>query len=358
MIIIFFTFSLIIRGLIIFLSKDIANFDLNSYLIVGKYLYQGESIYPQIAINHYPYFPFFLYFQLLAYFLEKKFMFSSIVVLKSIINLFDLGNGFLVYQLTKKNLKKTIFYLFNPVSLLIFSFHGQFDSIPLFFLLSALYLLRKKNELPAIINYSLSVLAKPWPIFFLPIFVFSLKKKSSMIIPPFIFIFAMVVYNLFWPSGIIDIFYPIITYRSIFDIWGIGLIIKNFFFKNFSQTPIFLQKIFLFIFIIFLFNYSIYLAKNKKINLLKKFFCLLIFFYIFTTGFSIQYFSWLIPFLFIDNKSFKLLYCNLVIYCLLNYSLLIWQNAYVMNLLFVFSIFLWLLLFYFWISMSKRACCK
>lgn len=355
MLILTFIFSFIIRESIILFSTNINNFDLSSYRLVGKTLFEGESIYPQIAINHYPYFPFFLYFQLLAYFLEKKFMLSSIIFLKSIINLFDLGNGFLVYQLTNKNLKKTIFYLFNPVSLLIFSFHGQFDSIPLFFLLFALHLLRKKNELPAIINYSLGLLAKPWPIFFLPIFVFSLKKKSSIILVPFILVLSMIVYNLFWPSGFIHIFYPIIAYRSIFDAWGIGLMIKSFFFKNLSQTPIFLQKIFLFLFLIFLFNYSIYLAKNKKINLSKKFFFLLIFFYIFTTGFSIQYFSWLIPFLFIYNKSFKLLYCNLVIYCLLNYSFWIWQNVYIKNLLFVFSIFLWLSLFYFWILMNKRA---
>ncbi len=355
MLILFFILSFIIRGAIILFSKNINNFDLSSYILVGKALFEGKSIYPQIAINRYPYFPFFLYFQLFAYFLEKKFTFSSIVFFKLIINLFDLGNALLIYKLTKKNFKKTTFYLFNPVSILIFCFHGQFDAIPLFFFLLSLYLLKQKNELLGLIIFSLSVLAKPWPVFFLPLIFFSLKKRLLIIITPLATILAILVYIFFWPTDFFSVFYPVVAYRSLFDVWGIGFLIKNLFFKDLSQTPIFLQKTFLFLFIKAFFVYSLFLAKKKGVNLINKIFFLLIFFYAFTVGFSVQYFSWLIPFLFVLRSFPFFLYLNLLIYCSLNYFLWILPNDYFLKNLFLnFSVFLWIIFLISWISMNKE----
>ncbi len=48
------------------------------------------------------------------------------MLFKIFINLLDLG-VYLFYLLSKRNLKITKFYAFNPVSLLIFSFYDQFD---------------------------------------------------------------------------------------------------------------------------------------------------------------------------------------------------------------------------------------
>ncbi len=354
MLILSFIFSFFVRGSIILLSKNINNFDLSSYRLVGESLFLGKSIYPQIAIIHYPYFPFFLYFQLLAYLLEKKFLLPLIILVKLIINFFDLGNGFLIYHLTKKNVKKTIFYLFNPVSLLIFCFHGQFDAIPLFFFLLSLYFLKQKNELLGLIIFSLSVLAKPWPIFFLPLLFFSLKKRFLIVITPLTTILAILVYIFFWPTDFFSVFSPVIAYRSLFDVWGIGFLIKNLFFKDLAQTPIFLQKTFLFLFINAFFIYSLFLSRNKAINLIKKIFFLLIFFYTFTVGFGVQYFSWLIPFLFVLRSFPYFLYLNFLIYCSLNYSLWIWQNDYFLKNLFLnFNVLLWIIFLISWISMNK-----
>lgn len=137
--------ALFLRLLTIFVSRNIDNYDLQSYLQVGELTLNKTNIYPDIANLRHPYFPAFLYIEAFAYWLgnlEGLRRLGIITIIKIIISLFDLVNVYLVYLLSEKNLKKAFFYATNPIPILIFAFHGQFDSIPLFFLLLSLYLIK------------------------------------------------------------------------------------------------------------------------------------------------------------------------------------------------------------------------
>ena len=169
--------ALIIRLTVLIIFKNVDNYDLQSYQLVGKTTAQGLNIYPKVANLHHPYFPVFLYLEALTW--RIPFM------IKTINLFFDLGIVYLVYLLSKKNLTKTLAYALNPVTPLIFLLHGQFDAIPIFFLLLSLYLVNlrvtrhERLWTPlGCLSFSLAVMFKTWPLLFAVAIYKQLKNKK------------------------------------------------------------------------------------------------------------------------------------------------------------------------------------
>jgi len=339
------------RLLVIFFSQNISNFDLLSYKKIGELTLQKINIYPQIAKIHHPYFPFYLYIEALAILFNNRFGINYIFFLKFINLIFDLGIIYLIYLLSNKNLKTTLFYSLNPISILIFFFHGQFDALPLFFILLSIYFLKQKKELFSILSYSFAFLAKTWPILFvMPIFK-KIKNKKNLILIFFFPVIFIVPYGISFGNNFLDIIKTPFTYRSLFSFWGLGKAIHLTFFRYQSQPPIYLQKIFLSLFLITFFIYSLKITYK---NLIIYFFDLLFFFYIFTVGFAIQYLSWFIPFLFlIKPKYYYFIYLITFIAVFFNY--LSWVNNSLPNLIITALIFLnWAAFIFFIIYWKKQ----
>ena len=147
---IIFIFALLIRLICLYLFRNVNNYDLQSYIQVGELTLKRINIYSDIANLHHPYLPFFLYAEAVAIKLGQTSLMSQIgstIIIKALLIVFDLGIIYLVYLLSMKNQKTTFLYAINPVTILITALHGQFDVIPVFFILLAIYLLNKKNEL-------------------------------------------------------------------------------------------------------------------------------------------------------------------------------------------------------------------
>jgi hypothetical protein len=310
-----FLLALIIRLICLYLFINVINYDLKSYIQVGELTLKGINIYPKVANLHHPYLPFFLYFEAVAVWLsESKIM--ALAIIKIINILFDIGILYLVYLLSKKKLKTTFIYAMNPVTILITTLHGQFDVIPVFFILLAIYLLNKKQELLSVLSFSLAVLTKTWPILFLiPILRKvcichprengdperlnsrrSLSPNGSgnetvklILLLTLILIFPIlftIIYCLFFKTNPIDIGKTLTSYQGLWGIWGPWQLL--------GKTRILWQKLSTFIFLVSFFGYSLF---NKDKNLIKNILSLLFFFFIFTTNFSIQYLAWITPFL-------------------------------------------------------------
>lgn len=146
-----------------------------------------------------------------------------------------------------------------------------------------------------------------------------------------------------------NIFYVVLTYRSLFSHWGFGQILKNLFFPLADQPPIFFQKLFLRLFLLIFFAYLIKLMKEK--NLLKSISKLLLFFYTFTVGFSVQYLSWIIPFLvLLRSKRTLLITFFSTFYLLSNY--LSWKSSFnfLSRWISPLGIILWLIFLISWFS--------
>ena len=212
--------------------------------------------------------------------------FGTIVIIKIINIIFDLGILYLVYLLSKKNLKTAFLYAINPVTILITTLHGQFDVIPIFFILLTIYLLQQKKELASILSFSFAVLTKTWPILFLIPIARKIKNKKLLILIIVLPVIFSLIYVLLFKSSLISIIKTLTYYQGLWGIWGL--------FDLLGKQRILFQKLTTLIFLVGFFAYSFF---NNKKNLIKNILSLLLFFFVFTTNFSIQYFTWIIPFL-------------------------------------------------------------
>lgn len=304
-----FILALFLRLIIILLSQNIDNYDLQSYFLIGKLTSKRIDIYPDAANLHHPYFPAFLYIESLGYLLGKLGGFGrlgTILIIKFIISLFDIGNIYLVYLLSNKNLKKAFLYAINPVSILIFAFHGQFDSIPIFFLLLAIYF----SSLPlGYLFLSLAIMIKTWPVLFIFTLFKRLKNKKLILLLPIFPIISILFYIFFFNSKIIEILKTLISYQGVWGIWGLSVF--------FNQIRFRWQKL---ITLLFLSSFFIYSLKIKRKNIIDEILTLLFFFFTFTTNFSIQYLSWLMPFLtIIKPRNYWLITISISIFIILTF---------------------------------------
>ena len=307
--------AIFIRLICLYLFRNVSNYDLESYFKVGELTLKRVNIYPEISNLHHPYLPFFLYFEALAVWLGKS-KIISVMIIKSINILFDLGILYLVYLLSNKNLQKTFIYAINPVTILITTLHGQFDVIPIFFILLSIYWINIKKEALSVFSFSFAILTKTWPV----LFIIPILRKVCVCHPRengdperldsrlclrrqvrgndrwglltilimFFPVLFTTLYCVFFKVNPIDIGKTIIYYQGLWGIWGPWSWI--------GKIRIIFQKAATILFLISFLGYSLI---NTTKSIVKNIYLLLIFFFIFTTNFSIQYFAWFIPFLII-----------------------------------------------------------
>ncbi|GIW64859.1 MAG: hypothetical protein KatS3mg092_0792 [Patescibacteria group bacterium] len=278
-----------LRLLTIFVFKNIDNYDIQSYYLVGKSIFEGIKIYPDIAKLHHPYLPFFLYIEYFAYIIGKNKLIISIII-RFVNTFFDIGNIYLIYLLSK-SYKKAFLYAINPISILIFCLHGQFDAIPIFFLLLTIYFLQTKKQFISMIFYSLAILIKTWPILFMFLFLKRLKNRIYIFLALLFPVISILVFSILFKNSFINILKTILGYQSVWGVWGWSILLQTLRFRY--------QKIMIFLFLIVFYLIS-YLKNNKDIK--KEILFLLIIFIIFSPTFSIQYFSWIIPFFILNFK--------------------------------------------------------
>ncbi|MBI5127728.1 hypothetical protein HZA76_04715 [Candidatus Roizmanbacteria bacterium] len=342
--------SIVLRLLGIYLFRNVDNYDVQSYIQVGTLTLKHINVYPKVANLHHPYFPVFLYIEAFAFWLGRLGglgRLGIIIILKVIINLFDFGNLYLVYLLSNRNLKSALLYVINPVSFLIFTLHGQFDAIPLFLLLLAVYLIKTKKTVASILVFSMSVAIKTWPLLFITGFYKRIKNKKLILLTSVFPLMFIVIYSILFKSSIFSILKTILNYQGLWGIWGLSSVLEFFF--NFGR---FQQKI---ITGVFLISFFVFYYFFKKISHIKEILFFLLFFLIFTTNFSIQYFSWLMPFLVIVKpKNYWLVTMAITEYLVLSY--LSWRFTSInQSILIVSGLILWLYLAsIFWMAYRKK----
>jgi hypothetical protein len=161
-------------------------FDIDSYRIVGSLLRSGQSIYTDPT--RHPYLPFEAYAMGGASWLSYHTgdPFTLIVKLPAI--LADALIPAVLLAWTGRGLSETRarwsawVYAFNPLTILVVSVHGQFDSVPLFFAVAALWFLREPgarlSRRDVILSGALmgfAILSKTWPLMLVPIAAWQLR---------------------------------------------------------------------------------------------------------------------------------------------------------------------------------------
>jgi hypothetical protein len=293
--------SALLHGLIIYLSIPFTNYDLNSWRIGGESVLKGINIYPIVALRNLPFLPLFLYLEAFALIISSK-IFTQIIILKIIFSFFNLCVIYLIYLLSKKNAYMTALYAFNPVSLLVTCFHGQFDSLPVFLILLCVYLIQKRRKTIPLLILSFAITLKTWPVLFcIPLFRLMKTKFtiryiiSSLTLLSIFPILCTAFYTFFFHANPLLIAKVVISYGGVVTIWGLS---KGLFLLIGKNKILFFVLKLLFVVILFVFQ-----IRNKEKSVFTQIYFAMVLFFVITTGFGIQYFYWIIPFAFLSEKS-------------------------------------------------------
>ena len=172
--------------------------ELPSVLIEGSMSdYYLDGLYP--FLNSPDYFTVYPTFSQLVFYVSSLFggmdIHSSILIMKSILLIFEIGTIVLCLRLLSKlNLSKkyALIYALNPLVIIEIMGNVHFEGIMLFFFLSAIYLLLVNRHFASAIGFSLSVASKLLPLMFIPAFYIYIKRQKRQAFK-YVFIVAALV---------------------------------------------------------------------------------------------------------------------------------------------------------------------
>lgn len=210
---------------------------------------------------------------------------------------FDLGIASLLYKLFEKPKNKLLaltLWIFNPINLYATYMMGQFDVIPTFFALLALYFAIKKDR------YFLSALF--------------LGLGASFKIFPILFLIPLALVSNKWVDrikifsiGILTYLVTIFPFLNSHGFRSTALVAGQTTKSLYANIPISGgETIYIFPFFIILFYLFFLFSKVKEKDLWSRFFVVILLFFVFTHTHP-QWFLWITPFLIIDlvKSQFK-----------------------------------------------------
>jgi hypothetical protein len=187
----------------LWLASPGAAFDLESYRLTAHSLWHGH-LYRQAGLGgRYPYLPLWALCLLPLTGLSRILRLPPALLFKIPGLLGDLGLVFLIYRmahrleedpsrgLPPRPLESPAFwsalaYAANPVAILITAGHGQFDSLPVLFLLLAAYFFEFSkspfSDRWSALSLAAAVGLKSWPAFFLPLFLKNLPLRRQRLV--------------------------------------------------------------------------------------------------------------------------------------------------------------------------------
>lgn len=311
--------SLVIRIFLISQSRHVA--DIYLMYKMGITFLEGSNPYLSLDFNSYP--PLAIYLEAISINISSSLRTEFVTVFKFWPNLADFILGFLIYKFLIKMKTKpvnaalwAIFFLLNPVSIIISSVHGQIDSITNLFVVISVFILtfyhKRLYVYLSAIFLGIALAIKPNPVMLIPLFIFykdlHLKQKiiylmlifSPLILTVFPFLGdnpKQVLFKMLFYSGFNDISFAAVL-RSI---WyqvnaGVALPLSSEL-LNASKFVFGTGAIILILF-----------SAGSR-NLAKA--CLAIYLLFLSAYFGIasQYLVWVIPFAILAKERMIFLYC-------------------------------------------------
>ncbi len=312
----------LLLGLIILISLVVRSFfgilvfgtnDTEAWLILAKVMDCGYRLHTFIR---YPYPPLWETFIRAFYPLEKFTQIPYYYLIKIPPIIADALIIYLIYLIalqlgySRKNaLYRSLFYAISSVSLLITSFHGQFDSITLFFVLLAIYLLQTNKvnyQLLSAVSLGLSAVSKPWTVILIPLFAMRVKgvigKLTYLLLTGVVIGLSLIPYLILDPGPFIrDIF----LYGSTRDL-GLAVLLDYFsinkirYFESISNILSVTHPVGKLSIIIGLLS-GYFFCIRKKISPISSTVIILLVFYSVSTGVGAQYLYWIIPLLLLSS---------------------------------------------------------
>lgn len=315
--------------------------DVGLFETVGIKLLERVDFYVFDGENHgtFPFLPFMNWFYALAHVLGKVTTLSFIFFVRLLMITAVFTTTIMIGKLNKSqdSKKDQLFFLFNPVNLLVVSFHGQADILLIFFVLASIFFLKQKHKsiVKSAVLMGLSILTKTWSVIFIPLFFIKIKefsKKCLWLLTQAVIIFlitgfyvrlfhsdfALLVETLTSHVGGAPGFWGYTGFMSLVSelIPSVSWLINSLEDKA--------RYILIFAFLV-----AFALIVKKRIPLLPSIVILLLTFKLATPGWGIQYTAWILPFAAVSGmtKSLKTYSYLAIPYVAFSYLLIITNHS-------------------------------
>jgi hypothetical protein len=278
---------------------------------VGDLVLNRADVYTsQTAVNRHPYLPLQMYWLGLSRNISQVVHLEFVDVVRLAPILADLGIALLIFfELRRKISLESGFYsallfAFNPISIFVSAYHGQFDAEPALLIILALVCVNKTAWLSGG-WLGLAILDKSWPVLVLPSLLNATKKWRDRFII-IILVVGIPLIGVFIYSNLFHADPYMIVEKAIGYNRGIGIWGYTFFIKIFSIFAPSTQFIFRWIlvygrYLTLLLLGIVWLFFSKKEKPIAGFLTLIVTFFAITHAFAIQYLVWPVAFAILDQ---------------------------------------------------------
>lgn len=328
----------IVRFVPALLLAKVSDYDIDSYWLVSKQVLAVHDVYTNPAlVNRHPYLPMLMYWLGFARWISNHLGLDFPFIVKCAFIGADVLIIVLIFYALKRNGKLNpelgaLLYAINPIAIFITAYHGQFDAIPIVFLLLSLIFINRSAGLSGI-SMGFGILIKSWPVLGFPTILYSLrevKQKIIFVVSAFVIpLSGIFLYVIIYKANWLIVLKNAVSYNHGIGIWGYTYLLRllalwipslKYFISHYFYISRFITLGILAI---------VWYRTIRRQNPFGVVLTTLIAFLAFTHAFSIQYLIWIIPFGLIeaDNKWFW--YYNLAAfsYCFLVYNTLILRTA-------------------------------
>lgn len=296
--------TLLVRIIPAFILQPGSNYDIDSFYLVAENVRDFTDVYTaEDTVSRHPYLPLQLYWIGFASWLADKtgFAFTSLVRLAPIVA--DIFIVLLLYKLIEKKqithpVRGSLLFALNPISVYVSAYHGQFDSIPLLFLLMSLFYAGTSTYKSGF-WLGLGIWNKSWPVFGFPIILNTFKgfKKKilfglAMVVLPLV---GVIIYLLVFNADFFTTISKALGYNHGIGVWGYTYFVKMLGSAVLPDVNIWNVLNFSRVVTIAILGLVWFLVARKQPPIAGVLTILLAFF-VFTHAFAIQYLVWLIPF--------------------------------------------------------------
>lgn len=310
--------SLLIR--IFFISQSKHTADIYLMYTMGATFLEGRNPYLALDFNVYPPLAIFLEAgsMLISSFLHLPF----VTVFKFWPNLADFICAFIIYKfLTKHQVKPvkaalwSVFYLLNPISIIISSAHGQLDSITSLLVVGSIFMLTvssiKLSSYLSALSLGMSIAIKANPAMLIPVFLLYKKTTVKQKIIYLILILtplAITMFPFIWQDPQ-QVLVRIISYSGVADL-SYAAILRGIWYQINAQTSLPLNSELLLIskFIFGAGAISLVLLFQGSKHLARACLAIYLLFLSFYFGIGSQYLVWIIPLAILEREKKLFIY--------------------------------------------------
>lgn len=213
-----------------------AGYDIESFRLVTDALLNGQEVYTSVLGRH-PYLPLQMYVMAGATWLGELLGVPYVVSIKLPAVLADAAIAALITTSLSRDGRRPasaaafgLLYALNPVSLLVTSYHGQFEAITLLLLVLAWRSWRfGRHAVWSATALGLAILNKTWPVILLPVFWIRQRSWRDRILYGVLAlgipVAGVVLYLLLFDASPVPMLRRALTHRGVAGYWGPGAVL-------------------------------------------------------------------------------------------------------------------------------------